>query len=351
MQKIRVNTSKSYDVAIGSGILADFGNAIAALPKKYDKLAIISDDTVYSLYGKAAMDSLSYAGFSAVEFVFPHGEASKSLSTLENACGFLSDNFITRKSLLIALGGGVTGDLAGFVAAIFQRGIDFIQIPTTFLAAIDSSVGGKTAVNIPAGKNLLGAFWQPELVWCDIDTLSTLDEDIFRDGIAEAVKYGCILDKDLFGKIEAFGFHDRLAEIIARCVELKAEVVSKDEREGGLRAILNFGHTLGHGIEKLSGFQISHGKAVAMGMALIARAGESAGLTESGTTAQIVEILEANGLSTICPYPITDVIKASLGDKKRDGGKMNLILLKSIGEAFIHPVAIDKLEEFFAVCR
>lgn len=351
MTRIRVNTGKSYDVVIGGGILSDCGKAVAGLPDKYDKIAIISDDTVSALYGKAVMDSFSSAGFEPVQFVFPHGEASKSLSTLENACAFLCDNFITRKSLIVALGGGVTGDLAGFAAAVFQRGIDFIQIPTTFLAAIDSSVGGKTAVNIPSGKNLLGAFWQPGLCWCDTDTLSTLSEDIFRDGIAEAVKYGCILDENLFGTMKIHGFKDRLAEIITRCVELKAEVVTKDERDIGLRAILNFGHTLGHGIEKLSDFQITHGKAVAIGMSLVSRAGEAADLTESGTSAQIEEILDANGISTSCPYPIADVVAASLGDKKRDGDKMNLILLKRIGEAFVYPVPVDRLGEFFAATR
>lgn len=347
MTRIRVNTGKSYDVVIGEDILSDCSKAVLSLTKNYDKIALISDDTVYSLYGRTVMDSFAFAGFSAVPFVFPHGEASKSLSTLENACQFLCDNYITRKSLIVALGGGVTGDLAGFAAAVFQRGIDFIQMPTTFLAAIDSSVGGKTAVNIPAGKNLLGAFWQPELCWCDINTLTTLSEDVFRDGIAEAVKYGCILDKNLFDIMTPSGFSDKLEEIITRCVELKAEVVAKDERDTGLRAILNFGHTLGHGIEKLSNFEISHGKAVAIGMALASRAGEAAGLTETGTSAQIDESLNTNGISTVCPFPVPEVVAASLGDKKRDGDVMNLILLKRIGEAFIHPVPVDKLVSFF----
>lgn len=347
MTTIRVSTGKSYDVTIGRGILSDCGKMVKALPNTYDKLAIITDDKVDSLYSKTVADSLMAAGFSCVKFVFQNGEASKSLAVLEQACDFLCEQFITRKSLIVALGGGVTGDLAGFLAAIFQRGIDFVQIPTTFLAAIDSSVGGKTAVNVPAGKNLLGAFWQPQLCWCDIETLATLDEEVFRDGVAEAVKYGCILDKNLFETMKQ-GVRAQLAEIITRCVELKAEVVAQDERDNGLRAILNFGHTLGHGIETLSDFAISHGKAVAIGMVLASKAGEAAGVTEAGTTAQIEEILQANGISTICPYDIADVVAASLGDKKRDGDTMHLILLKRIGEAVVYPVAVDKLMAFFA---
>lgn len=344
---IRIDTSKPYDVVIGSGILSGCGKAAAKLPKNYDRAVIISDDTVHGLYGDTVRQSFESADFSVSEFVFPHGEASKSLATLTDAASFLSESYVTRKSLIVALGGGVTGDLSGFLAAIFQRGIDYMQIPTTFLAAIDSSVGGKTAVNIPAAKNMLGAFWQPELVWCDVDTLSTLSADIFKDGIAEAVKYGCILDDSLFALMRDSGFSDKLSEIIARCVELKAEVVRQDERDNGLRAILNFGHTLGHGIEKLSSFEISHGKAVAMGMILAADAGENAGLTETGTSNQIKDILLSNGISVECPYPAADVCAASLGDKKRDGNSISIILLEKIGKAFVHPVSVDSLTDFF----
>lgn len=351
MQRIRVDTGKAYDVVIGSGILGDCGEAVAALGKPYDKVAVISDDKVHRLYGTTVRESFGAAGFTVAEFVFPHGEASKSVKTLTEACGFLCDRFVTRKSLVVALGGGVVGDLAGFAAAIYQRGVDYIQIPTTFLAAIDSSVGGKTAVNIPQGKNLLGAFWQPELVWCDVDTLSTLSAENFREGVAEAVKYGCILDEKLFAAMRDHGFGENLPGIITRCVELKAEVVRQDERDNGLRAVLNFGHTLGHGIEKLSAFGISHGKAVAIGMSLAARAGEAAGLTPAGTPAQIEELLLQNGVSADCPYPMIEVCRASLGDKKREGGKINLILLEKLGKAFIHPVPADGLEAFFGVGR
>lgn len=348
MRKVRVRTSDAYDVIIGRGILSGCGEAVSRLDKSYDKIAIISDDTVHKLYGGAVRASFSAAGFTAAEFVFPHGEASKSTSTLLDASGFLCDNFITRKSLIVALGGGVTGDLAGFLASIYQRGSDYMQIPTTFLAAIDSSVGGKTAVNIPQGKNLLGSFWQPRLVWCDADTLSTLDADTFRDGVAEAVKYGCILDADLFERMQKDGFDKNLDEIIARCVELKAEVVRQDERDNGLRAVLNFGHTLGHGIEKLSQFSISHGKAVAIGMVLASRAGEAAGVSPAGTSARVEDILNQNGIDTACPYPISEVCAASLGDKKRDGGNINLILLESLGKAIVYPVPADGLDAFFS---
>lgn len=348
MKKIRVNTGKPYDVTIGSSILSSCADAVTDLGRDYDKIAVISDDVVRVLYGKTVIESFKTAGFPVVEYVFKNGERSKSMTTLNSAAEFLCANFVTRKSLIVALGGGVVGDLAGFAASIYQRGIDYIQVPTTFLAAVDSSVGGKTAVNVPQGKNLLGSFWQPSLVWCDVDTFSTLDKNIFLDGVAETVKYGCILDEDLFARVRDSGFSDGIDEIVARSIEIKAKVVEQDERENGMRALLNFGHTLGHGIEKLSSFTISHGKAVAIGMVLAARAGEAAGLTESGTAAQITGLFKANGVATDCPFPISDVCHASLGDKKRDGDIIKLIMLEKIGKAFIHPVPVDKLAEFFA---
>lgn len=347
MTTIRVETREPYDVVIGSGVLSRCGDAVASLGKDYDKIAVISDDNVFALYGGQLLASLQKAGYNVVEFVFPNGETSKSMENLQNILGFLCEGRCTRKSLVVALGGGVVGDIAGFAAAIYQRGIDYIQIPTTFLAAIDSSVGGKTAVNLPQGKNLAGAFWQPKLVLHDTDTLSTLSADIFRDGVAEAVKYGCIWDRALFDIMRENGFTSGLSDIIARCVAIKAEVVRLDERESGLRGILNFGHTLGHGIEKLSDYGISHGKAVAIGMVLAAKAGERAGLTADGTSDAIRGCLEREGIITACPYPIAEACAAAMGDKKRTGDTMNLILLNGIGKAFIHPVLLDDLAAFF----
>lgn len=347
MKTIRVQTGTPYEVLVGSGILSTLGRAVKRLPgKRYAKAAVITDDKVQALYGNTVCASLAAAGLEVVSFDFPNGEASKNISTVQDILGFLSDNYLTRSDVVIALGGGVTGDMAGFAASIYLRGVDYIQVPTTLLAAIDSSVGGKTAVNLPQGKNLVGTFWQPQLVLCDIHTLDTLDDDIFADGLAEAVKHGCIWDAELFRLMETRDIRHNLAEIIARSVEIKSYVVGQDEREHGLRQILNFGHTLAHGIEKMSHFEISHGKAVSMGICLITGACVANGLMPAEDAKRIKVVLERCDLPTRCPYPLDKLCKECLGDKKRSGDTINLIVLERIGKAAVHPVKIDELLPF-----
>ncbi|WRS28471.1 3-dehydroquinate synthase [Oscillospiraceae bacterium MB08-C2-2] len=347
MKTIQVETGRAYPVYIGQGILPDCGRLLKeSLRSK--RAVIVTDDTVNGLYGKQTEESLRCAGLEVHTFAFPHGEGSKKLDTALEIINFLLEHTMTRTDVVVALGGGVVGDMAGFAASIYLRGIPYIQIPTTFLAAIDSSVGGKTAVNIPQGKNLLGSFYQPRMVICDTDTLDTLTEDCFNDGMAEALKYGCIWDEKLFSLMEFGGARKHLEAIIARCVQIKADVVAEDERDTGLRQILNFGHTLGHAIEKESGFSIAHGKGVAAGMVVITRASEQQGLTPTGTTQRLIEALERYSLPTSTHLSPEELASLAGGDKKRDGDLINLVVLDCMGKCRLHPVEIGKLAAFLS---
>lgn len=344
---IRCSAARGYDIRIGTGLLKEAGPAAKKISGGV-RAAVVTDSNVAPLYAALVRESLESAGFEAPLFVFPAGEGSKSHRTLLDIYNFLAENRVTRTDLIVALGGGVAGDMAGFAAATFLRGVDFIQIPTTLLAQIDASVGGKTAVDLPTGKNLVGAFWQPRAVLCDIGTLKTLPQRVFSDGCAEAVKAGCILDEALFSSIEGGGLKNDLPAVISRCVELKCGVVERDEREAGERALLNFGHTLGHAIEKVFHYETyTHGEAVAMGMVLAARAGERAGLTAPGTAERIAALLRRLGLPAGRPAPMAALIEAALGDKKRRGDKIGLVLLRRIGESFVRPVPVGELGGFF----
>lgn len=277
MKTVTVNASRTYEILIGSGLLSQLGSRVKALGK-VQTVCLVSETTVYPLFGTQAEQSLREAGFTVKTFVFPAGEASKCGDTYWKLLNFLIENHLTRTDLLVALGGGVVGDLTGFAAATFLRGIRFVQVPTTLLAAVDSSVGGKTAVDLPGGKNMVGAFWQPSLVLCDTDTLNTLPEDIFRDGCAEVLKYGVIFDRAFFDYLAQTGPDFDRETVIERCVILKRDVVDRDEFDTGARKLLNLGHTFGHGVEARSDFTLSHGKSVAIGMAIIARAAAKKGM-------------------------------------------------------------------------
>jgi len=253
---------------------------------------------------------------------------------------------MTRTDLIVALGGGVVGDMAGFAAATYMRGIPFIQVPTTLLAAVDSSVGGKTAIDLPVGKNLVGAFYQPSLVLCDTDCLNTLPKDIFADGCAEVIKYGVMYDPSLFGHLAEKGLDFDREMVITRCVELKRDVVAEDEFDTGARMKLNLGHTIGHGVEAQSHFEISHGKGVAIGMAIVARAGEVYGICDTETRSSILDILKKFGLPASCSYTAESLYRAALSDKKRSGGTVNLIIPEQIGFCRIVPTDVDNLQSF-----
>ena len=345
MNTVHITATRSYDVRIGSGLLDQIGSHAAAI-KKVKKACIVSDHNVWPLYGESAKKSLLNAGLEAVEFVFPAGEESKNPQTYFNLLNFLAENHLTRTDLIVALGGGVVGDLAGFAAATYLRGIPFIQVPTTLLAAVDSSVGGKTAIDLPAGKNLVGAFYQPSLVLCDIDCLNTLPTDIFRDGCAEVIKYGVLYDPDLFAHLTENGLNFDRERVITRCVELKRNVVAEDEFDTGARMKLNLGHTIGHGVEAQSHFGISHGKAVAIGMAIVSRAGASCGICEESAKDAVLHILEEFGLPCSCDFSAESLYCSALSDKKRSGGTVNLIIPERIGFCRIAPTPVEEIQSF-----
>lgn len=344
MRSVTVKTSATYEVLIGSGLLQKAGEAVKKVISPC-KAAIVTDSTVVHLYEETVRQSLTEAGFSVCTFVFPAGEASKNIHTLSHLLEFLAKEEMTRTDLIVALGGGVTGDLAGFGAAVYLRGIPFVQIPTTFLAAIDSSVGGKTAVDLEAGKNLAGAFYQPKLVLCDTDVLQTLPEVVFADGIAEALKYGVLGDTVLFEKIAGGDFRQDLEEIIETCVSMKRDVVEEDEFDTGKRQLLNLGHTFGHAIEQKSHFQMTHGHAVAIGMHLIAKAAEAKGIAEKGTAAAIAKALEQNQLPKETTFSPAEVAEGTLRDKKRRGGTISFVFPKKIGACKIVKISVEEVEE------
>ena len=339
MNTVTVNASRTYDILIGSRLLSRLGAETAKLGN-VKSVCIVSDTNVWPLYGKIAKDSLEDSGFSVTSFVFPAGEASKNSSTYLNLLNFLAQSKLTRSDLIVALGGGVVGDLAGFAAASYLRGIRFVQVPTTLLAAVDSSVGGKTAIDLPAGKNLAGAFWQPSLVLCDTDTLNTLSSDIFRDGCAEVIKYGILYDPVLFDHLEKQGLQFDREAVIARCVELKRDVVMEDEFDNGARMKLNLGHTIGHGVEAKSAFSISHGCSVAIGTAIVCRA------SHCRDTDRILSLLNKFGLPTNTAYRAEELVSYTLSDKKRSAGTISLIIPEAIGYCHIVPTPIEKLKSF-----
>ena len=343
MKTITVSASRTYDIRIGHGLLAALGEAVRGLGK-VEKVFLVSDTQVYPLYGGAAEASLKAAGYSVSSFVFPAGEESKNGETFLKLLNALAQAGLSRSDLLVALGGGVVGDLAGFAAACYLRGIRFIQIPTTLLAAVDSSVGGKTAIDLPSGKNLAGAFYQPSLVLCDLDALDTLPEDIFRDGCAEVIKYGVLYDPELFSQLEASGLDFDREAVIARCVALKRDVVMEDEKDTGSRMKLNLGHTFGHAVEAHSRFTLSHGKSVAIGLAVIARASASMGICSEADAARIVSVLKAFGLPVQTQYTTEALLPYLLSDKKRSGGTVNLILPEAIGRCVVSPTPVSQLQ-------
>ena len=343
MTAIEVSASKRYTVEIGSGLLPQLGMKLAALGGA-KKVCIVSDSNVWPLYGAAADASLHAAEFQTCTFVFPAGESSKNGSTFLELLNFLAESRLTRDDLLVALGGGVVGDLTGFAAACYQRGVRFVQVPTTLLAAVDSSVGGKTAIDLASGKNLAGAFWQPSLVLCDTDCLTTLPVAIFRDGCAEVIKTAILFDEPLFRELVRDGLKFDRERVIAACVAHKRDIVMADEFDRGQRNLLNLGHTFGHAVEQLSNFTVSHGKAVSIGTAIAARAAANSGICDQGTATRIMWLLEKFGLPIFTHHTASELMNAALSDKKRSGNAVNLILPQTIGACAISPTPVSKLE-------
>ncbi len=351
MIKITVNTARPYDIFVG-GSLLDRAGELSRNVNRGQKALIITDSNVAPLYADRVAKSFKSAGYNTEILVFPAGEQSKKLDTVSTFYARLAKSGFTRGDLLVALGGGVTGDMTGFAAATWLRGVDFVQIPTSLLAQVDSSVGGKTGVDIPEGKNLVGAFWQPVLVIADTSTLSTLPRETFADGMAEVIKTAAIKDLSLFELLESQNPEkpQNLEQIIARCIDIKRGVVERDERESGERRLLNFGHTLGHALEKHYNYTgLSHGFAVAVGMAEITKASENHGLTQEGTAERLISLIKKFSLPAEDSAPVQDYLSGVMLDKKRAGSNINLVLLRGIGDSFVHPLPVNELAKFLGV--
>ena len=341
MRTVQINTpSGRYEVKIGPGLLDTIGAEVRQSTKAR-RCAVIAGENCFPLYGRRVLRSLEAVGLEALPLVFPAGEQTKCLQRYEELLFFLADNRFTRTDCVIALGGGVTGDLSGFAAATYQRGIPYIQVPTTLLAAVDSSVGGKTAIDLPQGKNQVGAFYQPSLVLCDTDTLSTLPEREITAGYAEVIKYAILGDPVLFQTLK-----DRsgsLPDVIETCVKCKADIVAEDEHDVGRRRLLNLGHTFGHAVERASGFQLLHGEAVAIGTGMICRAAVKKGYLSSEDRDEILSLLHSYGLPTETDYSPAALQDALLLDKKFSGGKLHLVVPCGIGKCEIVPAGQEEL--------
>ncbi len=343
MKTITVQASGSYDVIIGKGLLAKSGEYLRQVSKA-ETVVLVSDDNVFPLYGERTVNALEAAGYKVLTFVFPHGEQNKNLAVYGQLLETMCEAHVTRGDIVAALGGGVVGDLAGFAAATYQRGIPFIQLPTTLLAAVDSSVGGKTAVDLSAGKNQVGAFHQPSLVLCDIETLDTLPEEQYRCGCAEVIKTAMISSRDFFDSLAKTPVKAQYEEVIGTCVQLKAEVVRQDEFDTGVRMMLNFGHTFGHAAESCSGFGILHGQGVAMGMAAITRAAVKKGICGEEVLTDLLSMLAAYQLPADMQYPVEAVLTAVLSDKKNRGRIISLIVPEAVGRCRIEKVETADLK-------
>ncbi|WIV11303.1 3-dehydroquinate synthase [Proteiniborus sp. MB09-C3] len=352
MYKLEVKLpQKSYPILIKRGIINDIGNEIKKVFNN-KRIIIITDHNVQRIYGEALSENLKSYGFEVNTISVEAGENSKSLDVLTDVYNQLLDAGMTRKDMIIAFGGGVVGDLAGFAAATFLRGIRYIQIPTSLLAQIDSSIGGKVAVNLSRGKNLVGNFYHPEAVYIDPDLLKTLPERFLHDGMAEVIKYSCIKDKELFNRLREINteldLFTIINEIIYSCCNIKKGIVEKDEKEAGERMLLNFGHTIGHAIEKAFNYEgYTHGEAVAIGMYCIVRKSESMGITKEGTSDSIKELLVKFKLPFELPKIDFNILLEAINlDKKSESESINLVLINEIGESFIKKIEKEKVAQY-----
>ena len=343
---IRIQAGSGYDVMIGHDLLSSTGQFIQnVMPQR--RCVIISDTNVSPLYLDTVFTSCEKSGFSVSSFIFTAGEEQKNLAVFGRALEALAEARLTRKDFVIALGGGVTGDMAGFAAGCYMRGIPFVQIPTTVLSMVDSSVGGKCAVDLPQGKNMAGIFHQPSLVLCDIDTLSTLPPDIFTDGCAEAIKTGILTGGELYRILQKDEWKKHMARIISLCIAYKGGVVERDEKEQGERKLLNLGHTAAHAIEKCSNFSVSHGRAVAIGTAMIARAADRLGWSREPLGDPVREILTRFGLPVSTEFTPEQLLEAALSDKKRTGKTTAIVVPEAIGHCIIKDVTDEQLLQVF----
>lgn len=349
MTTIDIHASTPYLAEIGAGALRLLGERCRALCPKAGKAVVVSDESVFPFHGETALHALHSSGLEATCFILPHGEASKSAENLLALLQFCTEQGLTRTDVLVALGGGMIGDLTGFAAAVYMRGIAYIQCPTTLLAAVDSSVGGKTAVDLPAGKNLMGAFWQPASVLCDTDALATLPDSVFTAGCAEVIKTALLFDPELFQLLEQQGKSFDPESVIARCVGHKRDVVAEDEFDTGRRALLNLGHTLGHAVEQCSHYALSHGQSVAIGMAVVCRAAARADICSLSLPERLCALLTRFDLPVQTALPLEDLMPVMLSDKKRSGSTVTVIVPESIGQCALRPMSPEELAHFMGL--
>ncbi len=350
--------SRAYEVVCGRALLDELGTMVRPLVKG-DSLLIVTDSHVWPLYGQRVADSLRASGFSINVFVFEAGEAQKNLQTYATCLEVMAQSGLTRDDAVVALGGGVVGDLGGFAAATYMRGITVVQVPTSLLAMVDSSVGGKTAVDLQGGKNLAGAFLQPALVLEDVEALATLSPALLMDAFGEIIKHGVLAGPELFNAIaenpvtaplmgavdcSALDF-DRMAALVSANVRVKRDVVVEDERESGLRQTLNLGHTIGHAIEAASNYTLGHGSCVAAGLAILCRGATAHGLTPAPVTRAILRCIEAYGLPTHANVPADAIIERLRADKKRHGSTVNAVIVRFLGDVEVVPMDIDRFAE------
>lgn len=345
MTKITVSASRSYEVLIAPGLLSQVGilakDCIAPC-----RAMLVSDDNVFSLYGAKVRAALEDAGFTVCNFVFPHGEAHKNLQTYGELLNALCNQHFTRSDVIFALGGGVTGDLSGFAAATYLRGIRYVQLPTSLLAMVDSSVGGKTAIDLDGGKNQAGCFYQPSLVLCDTDALSTLPENEYQCGCAEIIKYAILGSEALFSQLEQTPVRQQAEAVIAACVSMKRDIVQADEYDRGCRQKLNLGHTIGHAIEACSNFSQLHGQAVAAGMGIMLRASVNMGYCDAESARRALALLMKYDLPVKTDFSAEKLYKAALSDKKMDGGTLHLIVPEGIGSCRILDIPAPTLRQW-----
>lgn len=336
MRTVHIKASTEYDVLIGRNLLESAGEKSFSLFGKC-RAMIVADDTVAELYLSKVSESFENAGISAFNFVFSAGEASKNKDTLFEILEYSAEKGLGRNDIMVALGGGVTGDLTGLASALYQRGIKLVQIPTTLLAAVDSSVGGKTAVDLENGKNLAGVFHQPSLVICDVDTFETLPEDVYACGMAEVIKYGILFDRELFDGI------DDIEKTVERCVELKGKCVADDEFDFDSRRFLNLGHTFAHSIEKKSGYKIAHGEAVAIGLVMAAEFSAKMNICDSSLVDEIKAVLIRNNLPVSSEFSFEEIRSGMANDKKRNGDEIAFILPERIGKCIIKNIKFSEI--------
>ena len=353
-QTVRVDTpSRSYDVIVGAHLLDSLGERITDAVDGVDRAFVVTDENVAPHYLDRTLQAIQQAGLPCTSITLPAGEQHKNLTSYASILEGLAQAEMTRDSVVVALGGGVVGDMAGFAAATYMRGIRVVQVPTTLLSMVDSSVGGKTAIDVAAGKNLVGAFLQPSLVMADVCTLETLTPEVFADGLGEIVKHGVLADPALFNELAERPLTQKedlsyLIHVVTQNVRIKRDVVNDDEQERGARQTLNLGHTIGHAIEAASGYRLGHGHCVAAGLCCMARATEAQGWSEGGTAARIERCIAAQGLPTTSTLAVDELYAQAIHDKKRHGNTVNIVAPQRIGAVCLRTITLDELKALIA---